>query len=30
MKSTLEGAKLSRLKLCLAYVPGDMVFRYDG
>jgi hypothetical protein len=30
MKSTLEGAKLSGLKLCLAYVPGDMVSRYDG
>jgi hypothetical protein len=30
MKSTLEGAKLSRLKLCLAYVPEEMVSRYDG
>jgi hypothetical protein len=30
MKSTLEGAKLSRLKLCLAHVPEDMVSRYDG
>jgi hypothetical protein len=30
MKSTLEGAKLSRLKLCLANVPEEMVSRYDG
>jgi hypothetical protein len=30
MKSTLEGAKLSRLKLCLAYVPGDMLSRFNG
>jgi hypothetical protein len=26
----IEGAKLSRLKLCLTNVPEEMVSRYDG